>query len=507
MEYKYKILLIIYLCFYYLMVYTQGSINPNGYNIFYYPNGKVSSEGNMRDGKPDGYWKTYYDDGTLKSEGNRFLFELDGIWKFYNEDGDLVLEVNYIKGMKEGNRKTYRENEIIIEQFENDQKEGLTEFKYTDGSLKRMIPFKNGLEEGNGFDYDHHGNIITLTEYRRGFVVHRESINRTDNNGLKQGRWKYFYEGGMLMEEGTFRNDKKDGFFKKYDRNGNLLELQKYVDGEEVTDVPEISKLKVVTEYYDDGAISSVTTYRNGLPEGVSREYAGDGSITMAIIYAGGNVIGRGIMNENGIREGEWEEFYISGKLRAKGNYSSNVKTGEWIYYHENGLLEQKGEYNIEGKPVGTWIWYYDNGALWREEFLINGLRDGLVTEYDPIGIIISEGEYYEGLEEGKWRYNIENHKIEGTYSNGRRNGIWKHFYPNGQLGFEGQFIDDNPNGKHIYYWEDGKIKDEENYIMGRKEGDWIRYNEDGTPFIIITYSNNREIRYDGIKIKPEYDE
>ena len=34
-------------------------VNPNGYNIFYYDNGVVSSEGNLRDGKPDGYWKTY----------------------------------------------------------------------------------------------------------------------------------------------------------------------------------------------------------------------------------------------------------------------------------------------------------------------------------------------------------------------------------------------------------------------------------------------------------------
>ena len=36
------------------------TINPNGYNIFYYENGAKSSEGTMRDGKADGYWKNYY---------------------------------------------------------------------------------------------------------------------------------------------------------------------------------------------------------------------------------------------------------------------------------------------------------------------------------------------------------------------------------------------------------------------------------------------------------------
>jgi hypothetical protein len=30
-----------------------------GYNKLYYANGKLSSEGTIRDGKPDGYWKTY----------------------------------------------------------------------------------------------------------------------------------------------------------------------------------------------------------------------------------------------------------------------------------------------------------------------------------------------------------------------------------------------------------------------------------------------------------------
>jgi len=37
---------------------------------FYYPSGKLSSEGTMVKGKPDGYWKSYYENGQLKSEGN-----------------------------------------------------------------------------------------------------------------------------------------------------------------------------------------------------------------------------------------------------------------------------------------------------------------------------------------------------------------------------------------------------------------------------------------------------
>lgn len=68
----------------FLLKAQDNTVVPNGFNRFYHPDGKVSSEGMMRDGKPDGYWKTYWENGTLKSEGNRRNFELDSIWSFYD---------------------------------------------------------------------------------------------------------------------------------------------------------------------------------------------------------------------------------------------------------------------------------------------------------------------------------------------------------------------------------------------------------------------------------------
>ena len=39
--------------------FSQADVK-DGYTYFYYPNGQISSEGLLRDGKPDGYWKTFY---------------------------------------------------------------------------------------------------------------------------------------------------------------------------------------------------------------------------------------------------------------------------------------------------------------------------------------------------------------------------------------------------------------------------------------------------------------
>jgi len=71
---------------------------------------------------------------------------------------------------------------------------------------------------------------------------------------------------------------------------------------------------------------------------------------------------------------------------------------------------------------------------------------------------------------------------------------------------FKGNFLDDLPEGKHTYYWDNGKVRDEGTYVAGKKEGDWIKYNYDGTLFLIITYRNGIETRYDGVKITPPYE-
>ena len=48
------------------------------------------------------------------------------------------------------------------------------------------------------------GIVITLIEYKRGFIINREYINRMDKNGLKQGIWKIFYDNGIVSMEGNF---------------------------------------------------------------------------------------------------------------------------------------------------------------------------------------------------------------------------------------------------------------------------------------------------------------
>jgi antitoxin component YwqK of YwqJK toxin-antitoxin module len=511
--YRFQSVLIISLLLFFTDAFAQDTLQKDGLKKFYYPNGKISSEGRLKNGKPDGYWKSYNENGTIKSEGNRIDFELDSLWKFYDQDGKLLVDIHYKSGKKNGIKTTYLDKETVKEHFTDDVKEGYTRYYYPDGKIKQEIPFIRGFEQGFGKEYNSDGVIVTLTEYKRGFIVDRIRINRKDGNGMKQGRWYTFYEHGNLKSEVVYKDNKKNGYLKEYAENGDLLKIAKYVDDEVQPEAVEIQKLEVQNEYYPDGKIRIRAMFRNGIPEGIKREYSADGNVEKAYLYKNGVIIGEGIVKEDGNRDGHWKDFYPDGALKAEGNYDNGKQIGEWLYYHSNGKIEQSGKFNRQGKIEGIWKWFFENGQMLKEENYRNGLKDGISTEYDETGKVIEEGEFIEGKEDGPWFELTGDCLIRGTYRDGLRNGMWFNFYLDNNgvetdslCYFKGGFIEDNPDGKHTYYWENGKVKDEGSYVNGRKEGEWSKYNFDGTLFMIITYKQGVETRYDGVKIKPPYE-
>ena len=502
----------------------KQDVNPNGYNKFYYENGKISSEGYMREGKPDGYWKTYSPNGKIKSEGNRKNYELDSLWKFYDGNGKITAEINYLNSKKDGMKITWDAEGYIVseENLTADLKQGMTITYYpaedstqTKGKIKMKIPFDKGKENGTAYEYDKDGSIITIFEYSYGVLKKQERINRKDNSGQKQGVWKDFYANGKVKSETAFQNGKKTGYVKTFSEKGSLTSIDKYMGDSIQKEAPELTtKLEVRNEYYEDGKIKKTGTYLYGVAEGTHKEYSPEGKITGAKIFHEGNLIGEGIIDEAGNQQGEWTEYHPSGKVKGKGNYDNGAKTGGWIFYHLNGKVEQKGKYDKKGRPQGLWQWFYDSGNLLREETYLNGKREGTMAEWSNAGKdtsgniiearIITKGEYIDGMKEGKWFYQIQDYREEGMYKNDQKDGPWESYYvDNNQVRFAGKFIEGLPDGKHSFYFHDGKLKEEGKYIVGNKNGNWEYYNPDGTILLTITFKNNREIKFDGMKVKP----
>lgn len=509
-----KIFILIFLMQIAFFSFAQDTISINGYVKLKHDNGIIASEGIMRDGLPDGYWKSYNKKGILISEGNRKDFLLDSLWKFYNNDGVFTMSVNYKQNKKNGKKISIINHQTIEETYLNDLKTGLEKHFNDHGLLILEIPFEKGLEQGLSKEYNDQGIIILLTEYQNGYVLKREYINRVDGSGLKQGMWKTFYPNDLVKTECTYVNNRKHGFYKEYDENGNLLKIEKYENDQLIADALETRKLEMRIDYWPNGNPKIIGTYYKGVAEGIRREYNDKGKVVEAFVLKSGFIVGKGVMNDDGTKQGFWEEYYDdhyakSGEklIRAKGKYKNSKPVGEWVYYLPDGKIEIEGSFDDTGKKMGLWTWYYPNGNVLIQENYEDGNHEGLYTEYDENKNVIVKGNYVGDKEEGHWIRTNKDFVEEGKYIDGKREGLWKGFYKNGNVCYECSFNGDNYDGRYSRYWENGKLMEQGKYILGLKNGTWKKFDFQGEIFVLVTYKKGVEIRFEGVKIEPTLDD
>ncbi len=499
---------------------AQESISDNqdGHTVFYYPNGNISSEGHLVEGKPDGYWKSYYEDGTLKAEGNRRFFLLDSIWTFYFPDGKVSQKISYRNDLRNGYtinydyrydsdsvKHHYKSSKIL---YLNGKREGLSFYYDYDSRLKYSYNYRNDKRSGRGKEYNQDSVVISLFEYFDSYLISRVQINRLDNSGNKQGKWIEFHPNGNKKLEKHYLNNKLHGLYIEYDLGENKIreklyhEGEIYVPAEEDTEIELLAEIK--TAFYPDGTIQFQGAFIDSIPVGIHREFEKDGSVITAKEYnREGLLVGEGLFDENGLRTGKWKLYDIYYQyVYAEGNYLNGKKQGVWIYYYPDKTTEQQGAYN-EDRPEGEWIWYYRNGKIKREENYSYGKLEGEYTEYDIEGNIVLKGEYFDGARQGEWYYNVGNVTKKGSYEAGARSGVWKYEYNNtGNLFFEGKFNNGDPDGTHKYYYNNRSIRLIAEYRMGNMHGNWREFTEDGNLWITRTFRNNELTRVDGNRIR-----
>ncbi len=149
-------------------------------------------------------------------------------------------------------------------------------------------------------------------------------------------------------------------------------------------------------------------------------------------------------------------EFYFNDTLRSKGQLKNGLPDGKWYYYREDGTLKMEGYYE-NGFRVGLWKDYY-NGA-WHHQYYINGIKNGIHTEFFENGLI----------------------KETGIYVNDCKTGVWTSFYSNGT---SKEQIDWTTG--YIYFWNSWDPKGEIMINMGN--GIHRYFDDDGNP---ESYSNS----------------
>jgi antitoxin component YwqK of YwqJK toxin-antitoxin module len=483
-----------------------------GYNKLYYPSGKLSSEGTIRNGKPDGYWKTYYESGKIKSEGNRKNFQLDSIWKFYNSNGLMYVSYYYGNGKKNGYKSNYSPDPkdstkgILVskENFINDTLQG-NGYYYKKGKLHQIITYKDGLAEGKSYEFSPDSLITSIIYYKGGFVKKVEKLNQYNTQGHKEGLWETFFVSGVVKWEGTYSDGKREGYFKTYDEKGSLVTIEKYINDVLQVDAPELAKLEVKTDYYSNGVVKESGPYKNDKPYGTHRMYDESGKEVKADIFDSGRIVAEGILDSTGMQQGDWKEFHENGKIKSEGKYVNGVKVGQWKYYFPDGKMFEIGKYDNKGRQQGKWLWYFEGGKLRRESNFYNGLEDAEFIEYsDSTGSVITKGQYTEGLKEGIWMYQLGEYKSVGKYTDDQQDSTWREYYvSSGKVRFEGSYNQGRADGKHMWYYDDGRLELEGRYSMGMMEDKWKFYTPDGNLYLTITYKDDVEILYDSKKVEP----
>ena len=66
-----------------------------------------------------------------------------------------------------------------------------------------------------------------------------------------------------------------------------------------------------------------------------------------------------------------------------------------------------------------------------------------------------------------------KNCKINQLDANGNRTGLWRGYWDNGKLDYEGNYIAGKATGLWRGYYDNGKLMYEGNYINGLKHGIW----------------------------------
>ncbi|MFK7781751.1 toxin-antitoxin system YwqK family antitoxin [Psychroserpens sp.] len=91
-------------------------------------------------------------------------------------------------------------------------------------------------------------------------------------------------------------------------------------------------------------------------------------------------------------------------------------------------------------------------------------------------------------------RFYEETIKVESIqYSEGKRHGHYKKWFPDGSLSFEANYVDGLQEGKAKTWWKNGNLRSESNYKNGIVNGIQRQWYKSGVKFKEMTIVNGQE--------------
>lgn len=162
------------------------------------------------------------------------------------------------------------------------------------------------------------------------------------------------------------------------------------------------------------------------------------------------------------------------------------------LFLFISSALFAQNQTNEAGRRVGKWIVTgqdskkpgYAVDAKVEEGEYENGRKVGVWKVYYPSGDLKSEITYENGRPKGPYTTYYKNGQIEeqGNWSLTKNYGSFKRYYENGQVAQDFTFDDSGKrNGSQKYYHENGQLMIEGNWNGGKEAGEVKEYYEDGS--------------------------
>ena len=391
------------------------------------------------------------------SNGNLFIYSyaIDGknIDRGYYSDGKLayIQELKIIKGqppIPNGKYIEYYKNGQIKVQGNNKDGKRDGEFKaflrngksagsvfYKDGKIIKSTLVK-AMKDNASFslvtdiNYNLNSHKIVTDEFPNQLLKQYFVFNK---NGLLDGESREYYEEGDIQSVSSFKNNVADGIFISYYQNGNIKDKQNYKNGN-----AEGEGLF----YYENGQLEEKYFMKNGKLDGEAINYFEDGKIRHKAIYKDDIILEEEVHEKNEIKK----NIFKNEEIVQQDIYTKNKILKATIFFLEN-----------EKTKIIT---YHKNGNKQEEVFSINGLLDGEAFIYYPSGKLENKSFFKDGKREGESLTYYENGKLKKKilYKNGMKNGIAIVYYENGMIEEKAYFVDDKKENERLYYDKKGNL-------------------------------------------------
>lgn len=238
-----------------------------------------------------------------------------------------------------------------------------------------------------------------------------DTINQTNDKGLKQGYWIAYYANGEKRYEGYFNNDKPVDTMKKYYHTGILQAILIYSNndtvhaklfsekGERIAEGDYYESLKHGTwTYFSPHFMTKVQEekYKNGQKHGISKYYYPNGNVSEEIEYT------------YDIKNGIWNQYFEDGLLKVSASYKNNLREGSYALYYPDGEVEISGNYKNDLRE-GPWKYYNEKGVLIKKINFIEGIAENTKE------IIKEQQQFFDSIENNKGKFKEPTETIYGN--------------------------------------------------------------------------------------------